>query len=99
MKTYKEIKEEFIKEYTFGEKLLEYYGGDLDEAVEAVLDRYIGKFESLEDYARDCVIAEDVPKYLRYYIDYERMGRDWELAGDIITFETGYKKVYIFSSR
>lgn len=99
MKTYEERKKQFIEEYPFGKKLLEYYGNDLDEAMEAVEDRYIGEIESLADYARDCILEENVPEYLRSYIDYERMGRDWELMGDIITFETGYKKVHVFSSR
>ncbi|MBN4078634.1 antirestriction protein ArdA [Gammaproteobacteria bacterium AH-315-C21] len=31
-----------------------------------------------------------------YYIDYERMGRDMEMSGDIFTVETGYKQVHIF---
>lgn len=96
MKTYAQIKEEFIKEHPFGEKLLEYYGGDLNEAVEAVEDRYIGKYASLADYARDCILEENMPEGIRCYIDYERMVRDFELNGDIITFETGYKAVHIF---
>jgi len=32
------------------------------------------------------------------YIDYERMGRDVELGGDIFTIETGYQEVHIFWS-
>lgn len=99
MKTYEERKEEFIKEYPFGAELLEYYGNDLDEAMEAVEDRYIGEYESLEDYAREITDTTGVPEYILHYIDYESMGRDWELAGDIFTIETGYKKLHIFSSR
>lgn len=99
MKTYEERKEEFIKEYPFGKKLLEYYGGDLDEAVEAVEDRYMGEYELLEDYAREIADTTGVSEYILHYIDYESMARDWELSGDIITFETGYKELHVFSSR
>ncbi len=39
-----------------------------------------------------------VENYLRpaFYIDYEKMGRDLELGGDIFTIETGYREVHIF---
>ncbi len=37
-----------------------------------------------------------IPENLAYYIDYERMGRDMELNGDIFTIETGYEEIHIF---
>ncbi len=91
-------REEFIKEYKFGKELLEYYGDDLDEAIEAVEDSYLGEYESLEDYAREYVDVSDVPEHILMYIDYDSMARDWELSGDIIIFETGYRQVHVFSS-
>ncbi len=35
---------------------------------------------------------------LVYSIDYEKMGRDMELSGDIFTIETGYREVHTFWS-
>ena len=31
------------------------------------------------------------------YIDYERMSKDWEMSGDIISFELSHDEVHIFS--
>lgn len=65
-------------------------------------DRYRGTYESLEDYASDlieqCGDLENVPKYLRNYIDYQSYGKDMELNGDIFTIEKGYREVHIFSN-
>lgn len=35
----------------------------------------------------------EVPSYLEFYIDYDRMGRDMEMSGDIFTIETGTQPV------
>jgi len=91
-------REEFIKEYKFGEELLEYYCDDLDEAMEAVEDRYHGVYESLEDYAREYVDISEVPDHILMYIDYDSMASDWEFSGEIIVFKTGYRQVHVFSS-
>jgi antirestriction protein len=37
-----------------------------------------------------------LPQALAYYIDYEAMGRDLELGGDVFTIEIGYQEVHIF---
>ena len=92
-------REEFIDAYEFGEGLLAYYGDDLDEAIEAVEDSYLGEYESLRDYVMESVDVSDVPEHILMYIDYDSMARDWELSGDIIVFETGYRQVHVFSSR
>lgn len=71
--------------------------GDLDEARKALEECYQGEYESLADYA--CQLTEDtseIPEHLEHYIDYESMGRDMELSGDIYTIETGYKEVHVF---
>lgn len=92
-------RKEFINAYDFGEDLLEYYGGDLDEAIEAVEDKYMGEYESLEDYARESVDVSDVPEHILMYIDYDSMAMDMEQSGDIIVFATGYRQVHVFSSQ
>lgn len=40
--------------------------------------------------------TDDIPQHLEIYIDYDRMGRDMELNGDIYTIETGYEEVHVF---
>jgi len=90
---------EFIEEHEkLGGKLIEHYGGNLKDAKTA-LEHYHGEHESLEDYARS--LTEDtskIPENLALYIDYARMGRDWEMSGDIITIETAYNEIHIFGA-
>lgn len=91
----------FIEEYPdFGGELLNNFGGDLEEAKTAAEENYCGCYKSLADFAEE--LTEDtaqIPENLAYYIDYERMGRDMELSGDIFTIETAFEEVHIFWSR
>ena len=73
------------------------FGGDLEQARTAAEENYCGCYKSLADFAEE--LTEDttqIPENLAYYIDYERMGRDMELSGDIFTIETGYEDIHIF---
>lgn len=80
-------------------ELLSYYGGDLEEAKLAIEENYAGCYKTLADYAEELTEeTTQIPENLAYYIDYERMGRDMELNGDVFTIETGYEKVHIFWS-
>lgn len=87
----------FIEEYPdFGSKLLD-YSADLDEAKHQAEENYSGCYKSLADYAEELTEGtSQIPENLAYYIDYERMGRDWERSGDIFTIETAYDEVHIF---
>lgn len=91
----------FIAEYPdFGGELLTHFGGDLEEARTAAEENYCGCYQSLADYAEELTEqTTQIPENIVYYIDYERMGRDMELSGDIFTIETGYGEIYIFWSR
>jgi len=40
----------------------------------------------------------EIPQYLQFYIDYEKMGRDMELSGDVFTIETAHDEVHVFWS-
>src|SRR5690606_22279700 len=66
--------------------LISHYGGEVEEAAQALEDDYQGCYASLEDYAaefmEDTGSLEAVPESIRSYIDYERMAHDWELNGD-----------------
>ncbi len=91
---------EFITEHeTLGGKLLEHFGGDLDDAKTA-FDNYWGEFENLEEYARS--LTEDtggeIPSHLANYIDYAAMGRDMEMSGDIFTVEIAFDEIHIFGT-
>lgn len=88
----------FIDEYPdFGDELLNNFGGDLDEARKAAEENYCGCYKSLADYAQELTEeTTQIPEKLSYYIDYERMGRDMELNGDVFTIEAGYEEVHIF---
>ncbi|MGK0499491.1 MAG: antirestriction protein [Oceanicoccus sp.] len=83
---------------SIGAELLGYYS-DIEDARKAVDESYCGRHTSVADYAQE--LTEDtgnIPSHLEMYIDYERMGRDMELGGDIFTIETGYQEVHIFWS-
>lgn len=88
----------FVNEHgKLGAELLDYFGGDIDDARKAMEERYIGKYKSLADYAEEIIEqTTDIPEHLSYYIDYERMARDWDYSGEYLVFEIGYDEVHIF---
>jgi len=88
----------FISEYPdFGGELLNHFGGDLKEARTAAEENYCGCYKSLADYAQELTEeTTQIPESIAYYVDYERMGRDMDLAGDIFTIEVGFETVHIF---
>ncbi|MCB0094432.1 MAG: antirestriction protein ArdA, partial [Caldilineaceae bacterium] len=54
-------------------------------------------YANLADFAQE--LTEDttkIPENLRYYIDYERMGRDMEMSGEIFTIEAAHDEVHVF---
>ena len=51
----------------------------------------------MADYAEELTESTtETPQHLAFYIDYEKMGRDMELSGDIYTITTAHDKVPIF---
>jgi antirestriction protein len=89
----------FIAEHgPLGAALLDHYSGDLDEAREAMAERYHGAHASLADYVQE--LTEEttpIPHGLRYYIDYPAMARDAELNGDLFTIRTAWDVVHVFA--
>jgi antirestriction protein len=89
----------FIAEHSeVGAALLDYYSGDLDEAQQAITDRYMGEHSSLADYVQE--LTEEtvtIPQALQFYIDYKAMARDAELNGDLFTVSTAYDVVHVFA--
>ena len=90
----------FIEEYSdFGSELLSHFG-DVDEARRAADEDYCGCYRSLADYAQELTEeTTDIPANLTYYIDYESMGRDMALNGDVFTIETAFEQVHVFWNR
>ena len=88
----------FIEENPgIGGALLSQFCDNLEEARQAIEDNYQGCYESLADYAEELTTStSEVPEHLSYYIDYDRMGRDMEMSGDIFTIQTAYNEVHIF---
>ena len=88
----------FIEEHgALGAEVLDYACGDMEQAEKTLTESYNGEYKSVADFAEQ--LTEDtseVPEHLQYYIDYEKMGRDMELSGDIFTIETGFEEVHIF---
>jgi antirestriction protein len=89
----------FIAEHgELGLCLLEHYSGEIEEAREALEDRYIGTYSSLADYAQE--VTEDsitIPQTLAYYIDWQAMARDAEMSGDVFTVSTAWDSVHVFA--
>lgn len=80
-----------------GGELLNHFGGDLEDAKKAIEENYNGCYSSLADYAEELTESTtEIPQHLAYYIDYEKMGREMELSGDIYTITTAHDEVHIF---
>ncbi len=90
----------FIEEHpAIGGELLSHFGDSLEDAKKAAEENYSGCYKSLADYAEELTDnTADIPENLAYYIDYDRMGRDMELSGDIYTIEVSYDEIHIFWS-
>jgi antirestriction protein len=76
--------------------LAEHFGGapsGLDEAEEYIENAYDGVFSSAGDYAHHFIgdlyadVLKQLPEFIRFAIDYDAIGRDLELGGDIFTIE------------
>ncbi len=77
--------------------LLSHFGDNIEDAQKAIEENYCGCYASLADYAEELTEeTTQIPEHLAFYIDYEKMGRDMELGGDVFTIETGYQEVHIF---
>lgn len=83
-----------------GAGLLKHFGGDMDQAETALQDCYHGQFASLADYMEELTTESvTIPEALRYYVDWQAMARDAEMAGDLFTIETAHGEVHVFSNR
>lgn len=72
-----------------------------DDAEDFVDDNYRGTFDTWEDMARDFEEEtgglQDVPERFHAYIDFEAIGRDMRLGGDMSAYRDGeYGSLYFF---
>ncbi len=88
---------EFMEEHgEVGTLALDHYCGDIEDATRA-LENYMGSYSSIADYAQEITEStSEIPEHLQFYIDYERMGRDMDMSGDIVTMQTRFDEVHIF---
>jgi antirestriction protein len=82
-------------------EVVSHFGGTqyLDDAVEAMEENYQGGYDDLADWAEQ--FAKDTGASMENYenyIDWERVGNDAEMGGDIFTVEVD-GKVHVFFSR
>lgn len=85
--------------------LVEHFGGlsGLDEAKTYMEDAYCGEYEDVGCYAYD--IAHDLyhdemralPEFIGNHIDWEGVGEELEMAGDIFTVQVG-RQVHVFDA-
>lgn len=89
---------EFIAEHgELGAKLVNHYGS-IDEARDALSDRYAGEYSSLADFAQEMTESStEIPDALRYYIDWDSMARDMEI-NDVLAIHAGLGHVHVFWS-
>jgi len=90
----------FVEEHgELGAQVASHFGDDLEYAETALSDAYIGQYTSLADYAQSLTEeCSEVPEHLAYYIDYESMGRDMDMSGDIFSIEIAHDEIHVFSN-
>lgn len=74
----------------------------LDETKEYFEEHYAGAFKSLEDWAYEFAMdtqGKDSLGSYASYIDWERVGRDAEIGGDVFTIDTDDGKTHVFWNR
>jgi len=88
---------EFLSDFSeFGGELLNVVGS-LAEARRIAVEGHCGLYSSLAGYAQEMTEeCSDVPEHLVAYIDYQAMGRDWELSGELLVIQVCFDKVHIF---
>ena len=92
---------DFVEQHgRLGARLYGHFEDNLDEA-RAAFDNHAGEYRSLADFAEEITreTGPEIPAGLQYYIDWEAMGRDLELNGDVFTITLGFDEVHVFWNR
>lgn len=95
-----EIAEMISEDEDLAMMCLEYHDGDTEEAKE-MMENYRGCYKSLGDWKEEEMIEmgidSEIPESVKGYIDYDRMAKDDELNSYILSIETGFEEVHVFS--
>ncbi len=74
---------------------------DPEEAADLFRDAYIGEYETVAHYACEvvsqCCDIDNLPRILRYHIDYDGIARDMQLEGSIWIASARNGDVFIYS--
>lgn len=96
METVAQLAKFVLEHGDVGVGLLEYNGMNIEEAERMLEECYYGEHESEADFVSDFMEeTQPVPEHLQFYIDYERMARDW-FVNDFLSINAG-GKVHVFS--
>lgn len=89
----------FIREHQeLGVAVLNYTGGDLEQSQVMIDEQYHGLYATEKDFTESFFEEmHEIPAYLIYYIDYEKMAKDWFLS-DFMSLDMGHQ-VAVFSVR
>lgn len=76
-------------------------GTSIDDVKEFIEENYRGTHKDLGSYAwefyEETGMMDEIPKSLIYYVDWDSMGRDWELNGDIFSLDCN-SGVHVFQN-
>lgn len=70
----------------------DFYAGDtIESAKEYIEENDAGTYKDLGDFAESIYLEcyDPIPKHLQWYIDWDRMGEDMEMNGEINSYNVG----------
>ncbi|MFT3742423.1 MAG: antirestriction protein ArdA [Gammaproteobacteria bacterium] len=87
-----------VKHGRLGSKVIDYVGGNLEEATRMMEECYYGTYSSESAFVESIFEqATDIPAHLQNYIDYQAMARDWFIS-DFVSLKLKHKhEVHVFS--
>lgn len=66
-----------------------------------ISERYRGKYDSWSDFAQELTEEthdmSEIPEWIRYHIDWESVGRDFEHSGDFTAYEHNYERYFFWA--
>lgn len=75
---------------------------DLDDDLEDQFrDEFLGFYDDLGDYAYQLTegMRDELPEWVANYVDWDAMGRDYRLGGDVWTADASGGGIYVFGNR
>jgi len=74
------------------QSILDHFGADyIDTAGDAIENQFHGTYDTLTEYAeqfvKECYDLKNIPDLIKHHIDYEGIGRDLELGGNVFTID------------